>query len=90
MPPAKKYPKDADVIRTYAELDQYATSFSQGHFDLLIVVGPAGIAKTVTMRHTLGEKAVWIQGSASPFGIYTTLYHNQGRPVVIDDVDGLL
>jgi len=90
MPHAKKYPKDADVIRTYAELDEYAKSFSAEHFDLLIVVGPPGIAKTVTMRHTLGENAVWVQGSASPFGIYSLLHQNRNRPVVIDDVDGLL
>lgn len=90
MPAKSKYPKDADVIRTYAELDEYARSFAAGHFDLLIAVGPPGIAKTVTMRHTLGEKAVWVHGSASPFGIYSLLHQHRHRPVVIDDVDGLL
>ena len=37
----------------------------------------------------LGEGACWIEGNATPFGMYTKLYRYRDKFVVIDDVDSL-
>ena len=56
---------------------------------LLILVGEAGIAKSRTVRAALGNSACWIEGNATPFGMYEKLYRHRGSFVVIDDVDSL-
>ncbi len=76
-------------LTTYAELEQFAEAFADGHFNLLIIVGERGLQKSTTFRRALPEDVCWIQGSASPFAIYFKLYQYLNRPVVIDDVDRL-
>jgi hypothetical protein len=49
----------------------------------------AGIAKTRTVRAALGTAACWIEGNATPFGMYEKLYRHRDQFVVIDDVDSL-
>ena len=41
------------------------------------------------MRETLNGKACWIEGNATPFGMYVKLYRHRDEFVVIDDVDAL-
>ena len=42
------------------------------------------------MREVLGEgQACWIEGNATPFGMYAKLYRHKDEFVVIDDVDAL-
>ena len=41
------------------------------------------------MREALNGKACWIEGNATPFGMYTKLYRHRNQFVVIDDVDAL-
>ena len=54
MPVSKKRPKHALVIRDYAKLEEFAAKFAEGYFNLLILIGDAGI--TVRQVATL-EKA---------------------------------
>lgn len=82
-------PENAIELTTYAELEEFATSFAAGHFNLLIIVGERGLQKSTTIRRALPEAACWIQGAASPFVIYQKLYKNLDCPIVIDDVDRL-
>src|SRR5665213_1239039 len=82
-------PDGALYLTTYARLDEYLLAFAQDHLNLLILVGPAGIAKSRSVREALGDRACWIEGNATPFGMYEKLYDNRGRCVVIDDVDSL-
>lgn len=89
MPASKTRPKQAIVVRDYAKLEEYATKFAEGFFNLLILIGDAGIAKSQTFRRTIGNKALWVEGSASAFGIYQALYEHRNRPVILDDVDSL-
>jgi len=89
MPISKKRPKTAFVIRDFAMLEQYARKFAEGYFNLLILIGPAGVAKSQTVKQAIGDRALRIEGSASAFGIYCSLYENRDRPIVIDDVDSL-
>ena len=41
------------------------------------------------MRAVLDGKACWIEGNATPFGMYAKLYRHRDEFVVIDDVDAL-
>ena len=64
-------------------------AFAQGHFHLLILVGAGGLAKSRSVRAVLDGKACWIEGNATPFGMYVKLYRHRDQFVVIDDVDAL-
>jgi hypothetical protein len=89
MPISKTRPKHAIVVRDYAKLEEYAAKFAEGFFNLLILIGDAGIAKSQTVKRAVGLNALWVEGSASAFGIYKALYENRGRHVILDDVDSL-
>ncbi|QDV81021.1 hypothetical protein [Botrimarina mediterranea] len=89
MPASKKRPKNAFVIRDFESLEQYAQKFAEGFFNLLILIGPAGVAKSQTVKQAVGDKALRIEGSATAFGIYRSLFQNRDKPVIIDDVDSL-
>ena len=64
-------------------------TFAEGHFHLLIIVGSGGLAKSRSVRSVLGGQGCWIEGNATPFGMYVKLYDHRDEFVVIDDVDGL-
>jgi hypothetical protein len=84
----KGRPKGALYIVTYKRLEDYIHAFANGHLNLMILVGEAGIAKTRTIRGVLGDSC-WIEGQATPFGMYEKLYRHRDELVVIDDVDSL-
>jgi hypothetical protein len=77
------------TLTTYARLEEYLGAFARGHFHLLILVGSAGLAKSRLVRSVLDDKACWITGNATPFGMFTKLYRHRDQFVVIDDVDAL-
>jgi hypothetical protein len=76
-------------VSTYERLEEYLRAFAQGHFHLLILVGTGGLAKSRSVRAVLDGKACWIEGNATPFGMYAKLYRHRDQFVVIDDVDAL-
>lgn len=76
-------------VTTYEQLDQYLRAFAKGHFHLLILIGAGGLAKSRSVRSVLGGNGCWIEGNATPFGMYVKLYRHRDQFVVIDDVDGL-
>jgi hypothetical protein len=82
-------PEGALYLATYAKLLEYLTAFAQGHLNLVILVGQAGLAKSRIVRAVLGNRATWIEGNATPFGMYEKLYRHRDQFVVIDDVDSL-
>jgi hypothetical protein len=69
--------------------DPYLRAFAQGHFHLLVLVGAGGLAKSRSVRAVLDGQACWIEGNATPFGMYVRLYRHRDQFVVIDDVDAL-
>ena len=89
MAKSKSRPDQAVVVSTYAELEQHARAFAGGFLNFLLVLGTAGLGKSRAIRHALGPDVCWIDGNASPFGIYQTAYENRGKAIVLDDVDGL-
>ena len=82
-------PQHAITLTSYAELAEFAEAFGRGKLNLLILVGTAGIAKSQTLRRVVGERALWIEGNATAFGIYEAIHEHRDRPIVIDDVDTL-
>jgi hypothetical protein len=93
MPPKKKrqrgQPHKVLQLTTYQRLEEYLRAFAQGHFHLLILVGAGGLAKSRSVKAVLDGSACWIEGNATPFGMYTKLYRHRDQFVVIDDVDAL-
>ena len=93
MPATKKrhrgQPHKVLRLTTYERLDEYLRAFAQGHFHLMILVGAGGLAKSRSVRAALNGKACWIEGNATPFGMYVRLYKHRDQFVVIDDVDAL-
>ena len=94
MPAARKrrqgQPHRVLHVATYEKLEQYLRAFAAGHFHLVILVGAGGLAKSRTVRTVLdGNEVCWIEGNATPFGMYVKLYRHRDQFVVIDDVDAL-
>ena len=85
MAKPKKRPDSAVTVTLYSELRQYVQAFARGHLNLFILVGSPGIEKSQALRTALGRHACWIEGHATPFGIYRRLREKRNRPVVIDD-----
>jgi hypothetical protein len=83
------HPHKALHVTTYDRLEEYLRAFARGHFGLLILVGPGGLAKSRSVRAALDGQGCWIEGNATPFGMYVKLYRHRDQFVVIDDVDAL-
>ena len=89
-PKRRSLPSKALTISTYQRLDAlFLQAFAQGHFNLLVLVGAGGLAKSRSVRTVLGGKGCWIEGNATAFGMYAKLYKHRDEFVVIDDVDAL-
>jgi hypothetical protein len=76
-------------LTTYQRLDEYLGAFARGHFHLLILVGAGGLAKSRSVRAALDGQGCWIEGNATPFGMYVKLYRHRDQFVIIDDIDAL-
>jgi hypothetical protein len=89
MRKSKSLPDFAVSLHAYQQVKEYARAFADGHLNLLMVLGEPGLGKSRAIREVVGERACWIDGTASPFGIYMEAYIHRDRPFVLDDVDGL-
>jgi hypothetical protein len=89
QPRRSSLPDGALILTSYARLHAYIHAFAQGHMHLVILVGDRGLAKSRTVRAALGVNVCWIEGNATPFGMYEKLYRHRNQFVVIDDVDSL-
>src|SRR6202035_6196559 len=76
-------------LSTYADLEKIVHGFARGDLNFLILLGGPGLGKSRALRQAMAGQACWLEGNASAFGLYCQLWHNQNRPVVLDDLDGL-
>ena len=65
-----KIPPGAEIIRTYAVLGQFVEDFCQGHYQLLIVVGRPGLAKSSEFEQRLGQNGQVFKGWVAPLQAY--------------------
>src|SRR4051812_32169751 len=86
----RRHPAKALRVATYERLEEYLRAFAAGHFHLLVLVGAGGLAKSRSVRAVLDGQACWIEGNATPFGMYVRLYRHRDQFVIIDDVDALV
>ena len=77
------------LLNTYGELRRFAAAFAAGHLNLLIVTGGPGLGKSRLLKELVGERASWLDGHVTPFGMYVKLFESRDQPLVIDDVDGM-
>lgn len=89
MAKSKSLPERVLRLTTYDELERYAQAFAEGHLNLLVICGTAGVGKSQTFKRAVGGKACWIDGNATAFGVYLQAYAHRDQPIVLDDVDGL-
>jgi hypothetical protein len=84
----KLRPDGAHIVKTYQQLGRFVDAFAGGRLNLLIVVGRPGLAKSRSFRQAAAD-GCWVEGNATPFGLYCALCQARDRLVVIDDVDSL-
>ena len=78
-------------ITKFAELRRYAESFAAGKLNLVVITSEAGLGKSTLMGRALNGRGHIIDGGGgmSALGLYTELYENQDKPILIDDIDKL-
>ena len=82
-------PKSIIVVKTYDELNAYLASFRDGDFNLVVLIGSWGVGKSQMVRESLGDKGCWIEGTSTPFGMYSLFYRYRNKPIVLDDIDSI-
>src|SRR5690349_21051229 len=75
----RRNPEKATHVSTYDRLEAYLRAFAAGHFHLLVLVGAGGLAKSRSVRAVLDGQACWIEGNATPFGMYVRLYRHRDQ-----------
>lgn len=79
------------TIATYRELTRFVAAFGHGHLNMLVICSRGGLGKSEEARQTLdGEDIVRIGGHVTPLKLYELLYEGRDKPVVFDEIDGLL
>jgi hypothetical protein len=86
---SRKRPRNAIRVFRYEELGSYVRAFSQGHLNLLFVIGEPGLQKSRLVRQVMEASALWMEGHISAFELYRELYRHRDEPVIIDDTDSL-
>ena len=80
------------AVREYDELRGIVEAFTDGHYELLVLVGDAGTGKTESGRiiqNKLGKKYGRLSGYHTDLDLYMGLYRYRYYPVVMDDIDAL-
>jgi hypothetical protein len=79
------------TIKKYNELDRVVKVFAAGNYNLFVLLGGPGQAKSRTVRAAVeasGEPFVWVKNTVSAFRLYLDLFKNRNaKLLVIDDVD---
>lgn len=85
----------ADPETIFSDLEDLLNLIISGAQPSLLVTGMAGIGKTATVtqqlaKHKDPEEVKIIKGFSTPFGLYSTLFHNRDKLIVFDDCDSVL
>ncbi len=79
------------TITGYQELAKFVRAFADGHINMLVICSRGGLGKSKEVRVTLdGQDIVRIGGHVTPLKLYKLLYNGIDKPVVFEEIDGLL
>jgi hypothetical protein len=79
------------TITTYRELTDFVAAFGHGHLNMLVICSRGGLGKSEEALRTLdGKDIVRIGGHVTPLKLYELLYEGRDKPVVFNEIDGLL
>lgn len=83
------------MVRTYDEFRRLVQAFADGHHELMTIVGTGGIGKSEIVRRTMqlthgGIGWTLLKGKHTPLDLYARLYQSRSKPIVLDDLDGLM
>lgn len=80
-------PARAILVQEYAQLDEYVLRFTNGEFNLLVVVGEAFDSKSRVVKQSVRGRALWLDAAGEPADLYRDLHEHRRKPVVFDNVD---
>ena len=79
------------TITTYQELTDFVTAFARGDLNTLVICSRGGLGKSEEVRRLFyGGNVVFIGGHVTPLKLYSILHDGRDKPVVFDEIDGLL
>lgn len=83
-------PQEAEIIRTYAELDSLVVKpFFGAHYHSLILLGRPGLAKSWRFQERLGPTSHLIKGWTKPVRAVIEVFANLNKLLVFDDAESL-
>jgi hypothetical protein len=82
-------PDGAEIVRTYDQYDALIKSFFQAQYNLLIVIGRPGLAKSYSFEQRLSTTSHLIRGWAAPLQCYIDCYNHRNKLLVFDDAEEL-
>ena len=83
-------PPDAEIVRTYDELERrFVEPFFSDKYNLLIVIGRPGLGKSYLFERRVDgdENSCLIRGKSTPFRAYISTYRNIDKRIVFDDAE---
>lgn len=86
--PTRIIPYSSQRVTAYAVFDRIISGFPNGTMSQLIV-GPRGVQKSRTIEGLLGDRAQYVVGRTTAWGLYHALYLHRDRLIVLDDLDRL-
>lgn len=85
------------IVRTFAEFRDFVRAWIEGHYNLMVILGDGGLAKSETIERLMfdakggpNKKWAYIKGKITPLKLYEALYNFRLLPIVINDVDTLI
>lgn len=77
------------IDKMYAILTDYVNIISEGMLSSLVLIGEAGLGKTLNTLRTLSKNKTdftYVCGNCTPLELYHILYKNKDKVIVLDDV----
>ena len=85
------------VVEDFGEFRELIQSWIEGHYELMVILGGAGLGKSETIERQMSvskgkpnSKWAYIKGKITPLKLYQTLYDYRLLPIIFNDVDTLL
>lgn len=92
-----KLPPHTIYVEDYDEFREFIQAWIDGHYQFMVVVGPAGTGKSETIERLMymakgkpGGKWAYLKGRLTSLRLYHTLYDFRLLPIVSNDVDLLM